>query len=625
MTLDLDIGGICCTNVGPPCGHHLSSANMGRKKRTNRAQGELFQQGTLYYGDNLKVLRQYIKDESVDLIYLDPPFNSKRDYNIIYKEADSSESAAQKHAFTDSWHWDFAADAAYRRLTGSGAEERGVPSSLVTIVEALRRALGTTDLLAYIVMMTERLIELRRVLKINGTLYLHCDPTASHHLRLILDSIFGPENFQNEIVWRRSTPKGLTTRRLTRNHDNLLCYTKSDQFTWNSDATFQPYDSTNLDEKTAKKYCHRDPDGRIYRLSLLTNPNPNRPNLTYEFLGVTRVWRWTKDRMQKAYEDGLVVQTKPGTVPQFKRYLDKQRGKPLDDVWVDIPPVNSQANERIGYPTQKPVALLERIISASSNAGDTVLDPFCGCGTTIEAAQKLGRKWVGIDITHLAIDIIKDRLEALAPGRDDLYTVIGEPVDVESARKLAEEDPEEFQRWAVPFIGARHVGDGPGAGTFKRGRDRGIDGIVRFQDDPSSASKRVIVSVKAGQRLNPAMVRDLRGTMEREGAPIGVLLTMYEPTKDMRLEAAQAGAWRSSTFNIDREYQRIQIITIAEAFGGKRPMFPGEDRTRRSSRPPAAMPPDPDQTQVRDKRPLGLVKAGQRNATSVSNKRASAR
>lgn len=625
MLLGVDVAGFCDTNVGPPRDADLTNADMGRRKRTVREQGELFQQGTLYYGDNLKILRQYLKDESVDLIYLDPPFNSKRDYNVIYKEPDDSESAAQKRAFTDSWRWDFAADAAYRRLTGIGAEERGIPARLVTVIEALRTALGTTDMLAYIVMMAERLVELRRVLKPTGLLYLHCDPTASHYLRLVLDCVFGVERFQNEIVWQRTPSKALSTQRLPNNHDVILVYRKGATGTWHDEEMFQRYDTYKLDEKTNAKYSQRDESGRRYQLTSLINPNSDRPNLTYEFLGVTKVWRWTKERMLEAYRSGLVVQPRPGAVPRFKRYLDEQKGKPICDVWSDIAPLNSQAKERTGWSTQKPLALLERIISASSNPGDTVLDPFCGCGTTIEAAQKLGRKWIGIDITHLAIDIIKDRLETLAPGRDDLYTVIGEPVDVESARKLAEEDPEEFQRWAVPFIGARHMGDGPGAGTFKRGRDRGVDGIIRFQDDPAEPSKRIIVSVKAGQRLGPAMVRDLRGTMEREGAPIGVLLTMYEPTKDMRLEAAHAGAWRSKTFNIDREYPRIQIITIAEAFGGKRPMFPGEDRTRRSSRPPAAIPMDPDQTLVRVKRPAGLVKVGQRGGALVANKRANAR
>jgi DNA modification methylase len=558
---------------------------MGRKK-VARTQGDLFRQGTLYYGDNLKVLREYVKDESVDLVYLDPPFNSNRNYNIIYKEPDESESVAQKRAFTDSWHWDFAADATYRRLTGRGAEERGIPAHLVILIEALKRFLGPTDLLAYVVMMAERLVELHRVLKPTGSMYLHCDPTASHYLKLVLDAIFGHGNFFAEIVWKRYGAHG-DAHRYGAVHDDLLYYGKSQDAPFNKQ--FVPY----ADEYAETRFRLVDNNGRRYQEQNLSSPNP-RPNLTYPYTasnGVTyhphkNGWKCEVERMRELDSEGrLHFPKSPTGRLRLKMYLDECEGVAVQDIWTDIT-LPSSSKERLGYPTQKPVALLERIIAASSHAGDTILDPFCGCGTTIEAAQKLGRKWIGIDITHLAIDIIKDRLEALHPN-SNVYAVIGEPGDVESARKLADEDPEEFQRWAVPFIGARHAGDGPGAGKFKRGADRGIDGTIRFQDDPGEQSKRIIVSIKAGKHVGPGMVRDLRGTMEREGAPIGVLVTMYEPTKEMRLEATRAGAWRSATFNTDQEYPRIQIITIAEAFGGKRPRFPGEDRTRRSSRPPA--------------------------------------
>ena len=508
--------------------------DMGRI-RVDRAQGNLFRQGTLYYGDNLKVLREYIADESVDLIYLDPPFNSKRNYNVIYKEQDASESAAQRRAFDDSWEWNFAADATYRRLTGTGAEERGIPARLVTLIEALGRFLEKGDMLAYIVMMAERLAALRCVLKPTGSLYLHCDPTASHYLKLVLDAVFGEGGFRNEVIWRyRRWPA--KSRQFQKMHDVLLVYSKSHA----GEQVFNTlYGYEKLAESTLKTFGTR-----------------------------------------KQRADFSSGHRKPSTEDT------ETAGPPLSDVW-EVGVIAPIAKERMGYPTQKPEALLERVIRASSNEGDVVLDPFCGCGTAVVVAQKLGRKWIGIDITHLAIDIVKERLEAICPGRGDIYAVIGEPGDIESARRLADEDPEEFQRWAVPFIGARHAGDGPGAGKFKRGADRGIDGTIRFQDDQAEPSKKVIVSIKAGKHLGPAMVRDLRGTMDREGAPIGVLLTMYDPTKEMWLEATRAGAWSSATFNSDREYQRIQIITIAEAFGGKRPQFPGEDRTRRSSRPPA--------------------------------------
>lgn len=355
-------------------------------------------------GDNLDILRRYIPDESVDLVYLDPPFQSGRDYNVLFEQHDETKSAAQIKAFEDTWSWSLEAERAYEETVESGGD-------LSRAVQALRQLLGPSDMLAYLCMMAPRLREMRRTLKPTGSLYLHCDPNASHYLKLVLDAVFGPQFFRNEIIWQRSTGKALQSRGLPNNHDVLLVYARSDEAYWNPDAAFIPYDRDNLPEKTAKKYCHSELDGRVYRLDNLINPNPDRPNLTYEFMGVTRVWRWTKERMHKALEDGLIVQTKPGRVPQLKRYLDEQRGLPLGDVWTDIAPVNSQASERLGYPTQKPVALLERIIASSCHKGGVVLDPFCGCGTTIEACEKLGRRWIGIDASPVAIAIARERLK----------------------------------------------------------------------------------------------------------------------------------------------------------------------------------------------------------------------
>ncbi len=347
-------------------------------------------ENTLYYGDNLDVLRRYVKDECVDLIYLDPPFKSNQDYNVLFAEQDGSRAAAQIKAFEDTWRWDRASAAAYYEIV-----ERG--GKLSEAMQGFRRLAADSDMLAYLSMMAPRLVELHRVLKPTGSIYLHCDPTASHYLRLLMDAVFGPVNFRNEIIWLRTLSKGLMTKRLARNHDVILSYQQSESSGLNLVETFAPYDQTNLDAKTAAKYSHHDPDGRLYQLDNLINPNPDRPNLKYEFLGVTKVWRWTKERMEAAYRAGLIVQPSRGAVPRLKRYLDEQRGKPFGDVWTDIPPINSQAKERLGYPTQKPEALLERIIKASSNEGETVLDPFCGCGTAIAAAQRLRRRWIGID------------------------------------------------------------------------------------------------------------------------------------------------------------------------------------------------------------------------------------
>ncbi len=324
-----------------------------------------------------------------------------------------------------------------------------------------------------------------------------------------------------------------------------------------------PYDPNNLDEKTLEKYALLDENGRRYQLTSLLNPNLDRPNLTYEFLGVTRVWRWKKDRMQAAYDAGMNLQPKSGGIPRFKRYLDEQRGKPLGDVWNDIPPLNSQAKERLGYPTQKPQALLERTIDVSSNPGDVVLDPFCGCGMTVAAAQARSRRWIGIDITHLAITLIKRRLKD-SFGEDASFRVIGEPVSLPDAERLAESDPYQFQWWALGLVGAR-------PSEQKKGADKGIDGRIIFEGDTVGVFKNVILSVKAG-KTGSAHVRDLKGVLDREKAAIGVLISMQDPTSPMVTEAVTVGFYESGLWG--KKYQKIQLLTIAELLEGKKIEMP---------------------------------------------------
>ena len=351
------------------------------------------------------------------------------------------------------------------------------------------------------------------------------------------------------------------SRQLPRNHDTILVYQKGASATWNVDATFQPYDLNALNPKTAGKYSHRDADGRLYRLSDLTNPNRNRPNLTYEFLGVTRVWRWTRQRMQAAYDAGLVIQPRPGAVPSLKRYLDEQRGRPLGDVWTDIPPINSQARERLGYPTQKPLPLLERIIQVSSNEEDVVLDPFCGCGTAVAAAEKLKRRWIGIDITHLAVALMKNRLKTMFdihPGED--YDVVGEPVDVGGATALAEQDRYQFQYWAISLLEAYPQEE------RKKGADRGVDGLVYFVDGPRRTPQKAVVQVKSGH-VSSAYIRDLKGVVEREKAALGLFITLEDSTRDMRTEAASGGFFHSDIWG--KDYPKIQIRTVGELLEGK--------------------------------------------------------
>lgn len=518
---------------------------------------------TLFYGDNLSILRDYVQDESIDLVYLDPPFNSKRTYNVLFKHESGEDSEAQISAFEDTWHWNLKAEETYHDLVTQA------PDRVSRMIAALREFIGTNEMMAYLVMMAVRLVELHRVLKGTGSLYLHCDPTASHYLKVILDSIFGPENFRNEIIWKRTPPKGLMSRRLPSNHDVLLCYQRAKRATWNSNEMFIPYDPVDLPERTARKYRHRDEQGRLYRLSSLINPNPDRPNLDYEFLGVRRVWRWTRERMETAYRAGLVVQTKPGVVPQFKRYLDEQRGIPIGDVWADIPPINSQAKERLGYPTQKPLAVLERIVRASSNPGDIVLDPFCGCGTAIAAAQKLGRRWIGVDITHLAIALQKYRLEEMFPGIE--FDVIGEPQSVAAARHLAQQNRFQFEWWALSLVRARPTGGEKGSRRGKKGADKGIDGVIAFIDEAKGKAKRVLVQVKSG-KVSAAHIRDLAGTVERDKAAIGLLITLEPPTRAMQTEAASAGFYHSPGWQ--QKYPKLQMLTIDQLLDDGRVIMP---------------------------------------------------
>ncbi|HEX9751271.1 MAG TPA: DNA methyltransferase [candidate division Zixibacteria bacterium] len=511
-----------------------------KQKSKSKARKPHPPQNTLYYGDNLKVMRQHLTDESVDVVYLDPPFNSARDYNVLFKQAQRDENQAQILAFEDTWKW---SKSHYEEFFEDSRNER-----LFELMEALHRVLGTSEMMAYLVMMTPRLVELHRVLKPTGTLFLHCDPAASHYLKIVLDAVFGAGHFGNEIVWKRTWAKGHAFTRFARNHDVILRYTKSSKFTWNSQ--HMPHDPGYVEDF----YAQTDHEsGRRYQLTSLINPNPNRPNLTYEFMGVTRVWRWTRERMQKALRDGLIVQTKPGNVPRLKRFLDEQEGTPVGDMWTDIPPISAQSHERTGYPTQKPLALLERIIAASTNEGDLVLDPFCGCGTAVVAAEKLHRRWVGIDVTFVAVDLIISRLAQdfdLKTGKH--YAVVGDPKDTYSARRLFEESPKQFEVWAVRLTYGVPQPDKAG--------DKGIDGKVYFQDLDENL-QWAVVQVKGGH-LNPGMIRDFAHVIDREKAAMGFFISLESPTKGMRDAADEVGFFESPGGK--RKIPKLQLRTVKE-------------------------------------------------------------
>jgi site-specific DNA-methyltransferase (adenine-specific) len=503
---------------------------------------------TLYYGDNLDILRRYVADESVDLVYLDPPFNSNANYNVLFKEHSGEQAASQIRAFEDTWTWSMEAELALESMIVEGGQ-------VSVAMQALRKLLGTSNMMAYLAMMAPRLVELRRALKPTGSIYLHCDPTASHYLKLLMDAVFDPRNFRNEVVWQRTAAKGDARRKLGSVHDVLLSYSKTPE------ATFRPV-FRERDDAYEARFKYDDGDGRgPYRLAPLDSPNP-RPNLTYEYKGYSppaKGWRVSLPVMEQLDRDDRLwfPKDKNGRIAR-KHYSLEQEGPKVADVWTDIPPLQASSAERLGYPTQKPLALLERIVQTSSNEGDVVLDPFCGCGTAIDAAQKLGRRWIGIDVTYLAIALIRRRLrDAYGESIDESYEVIGEPASVSDAKVLAAADPYQFQWWALDQVHARGT-------EQKKGADKGIDGRIYFHEGDSSDVKQIIISVKAGH-TGRAHVHELRGVVDREEAVIGVLITMQETTKPMRDEAATAGFYTSPW----GKHPRLQLLTVEDLLGGK--------------------------------------------------------
>jgi DNA modification methylase len=513
----------------------------------------------LYYGDNLDVLRRHVPDESVDLVYLDPPFNSDATYNVLFAEQDGSQAASQIKAFEDSWRWDQEAARQYEETVETGGQ-------VSRALQAFRTLLSESNMLAYLSMMAPRLVELRRVLKPTGSIYLHCDPTASHYLKLLMDAVFSPLAFRNEIIWKRTGAHGNVSTAFGDVSDSILYYTRGDKPTWSQ--LFVPLGDTLIESK----FRYADPDGRRWQSVTLRNPGV-RPNLRYSYKASNGTayqphpngWSCSEDRMRQYDREGrLHFPTKPGGQLRLKMYLDESRGARVQNLWDDIPPLNSQARERLGYPTQKPEALLERIIRASSNEGDRVLDPFCGCGTTIAAAERLKRRWIGIDITHLAITLMKHRLQSSFGAELSPYEVIGEPVSVTDAQALAEQDPYQFQWWSLGLVGAR-----PAEG--KKGADQGIDGRLYFHDEAKGKTKQIVISVKAGKTGSPH-VDALRGVMDKAQAEMGVLLTMQEPTKPMREAAASAGFYTSPGWKT--KHQKLQVLTVRELLGGKKIDFP---------------------------------------------------
>ncbi|MFQ3667180.1 MAG: DNA methyltransferase [Sphingomonadaceae bacterium] len=511
----------------------------------------------LYFGDNLHVLREHVADQSVDLVYLDPPFNSNASYNILFKSPEGADSDAQIEAFEDTWHWNDSAEAAFDEVMKSGR------SDAFELLRAMRAFLGDNDMMAYLSMMAVRLLELHRVLKPTGSLYLHCDPTASHYLKLLLDGVFGAKNFRNEIIWRRTTSHN-SAKRYGKVADSILFYTKSQNWTWNDVRV--PFSDAQMSRYQV------DENGRLYKSENLTADRRNSNSGKFDWRGTmppkTRGWAYSLEQLENWWAEGRILTRRDGSprMDGLKIYLDELEGQKLQSVWTDIPRIGNTAAERLGYPTQKPLALLERIIAASSNEGDLVLDPFCGCGTALHAAQKLGRQWIGIDVTHLAIGLIERRLQQAFPGL--AFQVVGRPQDLQSALDLAARDKHQFELWALSMVEAQPWKGG------RKGADGGIDGVIYFRPD-GRKTERAIVEVKGG-KVGVKDVGRLAQVMERERAPFGVLLTAHLPTRAMERDAAAVGVWANEYTG--RTHPRLQILTLAELFQGKRPDIPWVDQ-----------------------------------------------
>jgi len=512
----------------------------------------------LYYGDNLEVMRAQMADESVDLIYLDPPFNSARDYNVLFKQAKKDENQAQIVAFEDTWQWS--------KLRYDEFFDDPQNARLFDLMTSLYRILGSSEMMAYLVMMAPRLLHLHRVLKSTGSLYLHCDPTASHYLKLLLDAVFRPERFRNEIIWKRTFAHG-SARKYGPIHDIILFYSKSDNFLWTGahfshDPLYIEKHFTHVDAETGNVFqpisltgagIRRGESGKAWKGINPTDVGRHwaLPGNILSQLGITE--GSVQERLEALDTAGRIYwPQKEGGVPRLKWFIDDANGTAIPDVWADIPPISSHSAERMGYPTQKPLALLERIITASSNPGDLVFDPFCGCGTAVVAAEKLGRQWIGIDITFIAIDLMIARLARdFGLQRNKDYQVLGDPKDAYSARKLFEQSPKQFEVWAVGLVQGVPQPDKVG--------DRGVDGKVYFQDLEKNL-QYTVVQVKGGH-LTPGLIRDFAHVIEREKAALGFFISLEQPTRGMYAEADELGFFTAPS---GRKIPRMQLRTVKE-------------------------------------------------------------
>lgn len=537
----------------------------------------------LYYGDNLDILREHIPDESIDLIYLDPPFNSKRNYNVIYDGA-----AAQAEAFQDTWSLRNWRDE--EKLIFEDEPQRY--NSIHNLIGAFEKLLINSNpaLFAYLVNMSIRLVELHRVLKKTGSLYLHCDSTAGHYLKLALDAVFGIKNFQNEIIWKRATAHNMKTKGYIRVNDTIYFFTKSSKYLFNE--FYTPYGQAQLSR-------YKDENGRLFKAENLTFSTKN-PSRQFEWRGAkpppNRSWGASIEQLEKWWAEGRILSKKNGSprLDGLKIYLDETKGgNPLSALWDDIERIGNTSKERLGYQTQKPEALLERIIKASSNEGDIVLDPFCGCGTTVAVAQRLNRGWIGIDITFLAVDLIRQRLldhyyrntlslneiDAKERFGNDIL-IFGIPKDLEGARQLAaktegDRTRKEFEKWAVFSVG--------GVYSEVKGADSGMDGYMYINDwGANNKPKRIKcpIQVKSGH-VGVSQIRDFSHVIDREKAPLGIFITIEPPSKKMLEEIIKMPKARLKAGQV---YDKVIVIQVQDIMDDNLPLLPIQRATKKAAR-----------------------------------------
>ena len=527
----------------------------------------------------------------VDLIYLDPPFKSQQNYNLLYKTLTGKPVPEQAEAFCDTWEMDAQKWELAQKMPIL-MREYDVPDYYVEFWRLWIQALKNTQphLLAYLIYMVRRLLHMKVILRKTGSIYLHCDPTASHYIKVMMDGIFGHQNFKNEIIWRRTGAHN-KSERWGPVHDVILFYTASDKYTWNHPK--QPYMQGHVDEHFAKddlgyKTAYY---GNVLTGSGLRNGESGRPWMGFDPSAKNRHWAvpgklWEDcglddhglsqhQKLDLLYQAGMIKIVDGQAWPMYERRIRAGEGPATGDIWAyqpytdgtvfgskagidtDVSWMKPRSKDRLGYPTQKPIGLLKRILLASSNEGDIVFDPFCGCGTTIYAAHETNRNWIGCDIAILAIKLIREILtEKYRLKEDTHFDVQGIPGSVEAAKELFDSDPFQFQHWAVERAG--------GFPTQQRSNDKGVDGRLYFET--KDGLREMVISVKGGT-IRPTDVRDLRGVLEREdNAKLAGFISLHAPTRAMRDEASRA---RKYSYN-DIEYDRMQFLTIEDMLVGKR-------------------------------------------------------